>query len=467
MVVQAIEFDVVGVPAQNGRMTDTNETTKQPKKPSSVRHTRAIQRDRSKRPGVAPPDEQIAERLTEIIRPATLAQVAHFHRLGLRERVLNLPVMVALVLSMVWRQIGEVSELAKMLRIEGLLWAEPRKVSQQALSERFRTFPAILFLRVLLAVLPLMQARWQSRQRPQPPEIAWAQERYTEVVIHDGSTLDALLRKVGLLRDAETNPLAGRMTALLDLCSRLPRHIWYEEDAQAHDQRFWPRILEVLKAGSLLLFDLGYTNFIVYAQLTAAHITFITRAKSNLAYEVERYLRRTAQVHEALVWIGKGDDRQLVRLIQVLYKGKWYRYLTNELDTERLPAPYVVALYWQRWRIEDAYNIVKRLLGLAYFWVGSQNGVELQLWATWLLYAVLVDLTDAVAERLNKPFAAISLEMVYRSIYYFAQAYDRGEADDPVAYLADNATWLGVLKRKRKHRPSPLALFDLTNSSDP
>ena len=59
------------------------------------------------------------------------------------------------------------------------------------------------------------------------------------------------------------------------------------------------------------------------------------------------------------------------------------------------------------------------------------------------------------------------MEMVYRSIYYFAQAYHRGEADDPVAYLADNATWLGVLKRKRKHRLSPLALFDLTNLSDP
>jgi len=467
MVIQAIKFDVVGVPAHNGRMTDTNDTTKKPKKPSSVRHTRAIQRDRSKRPDAAPPDEQIAERLTEIIHPATLAQVAYFRRLGLRERVLNLPVMVALVLSMVWRQIGEVSELAKMLRTEGLLWAEPRQVSQQALSQRFLTFPAILFLRILLAVLPLMEARWQGRRRPLPAEIAWAQERYTEVVIQDGSTLDALLRKVGLLRDAETNPLAGRMTALLELCSRLPRFIWYEQDAQTHDQRFWPRILGVLKAGSLLLFDLGYTNFSVYAQLTAAHIIFITRAKSNLSYEVERYVQRTAQVHEALVWIGKGDDRQLVRLIQVLYKGKWYRYLTNELDTERLPTPYVVALYWQRWRIEDAYNIVKRLLGLAYFWVGSQNGVELQLWATWLLYAVLVDLTDAVAERLNQPFAAVSLEMVYRSVYYFSTAYHRGETTDPVAYLADNAMWLGVLKRKRKHRLSPLQLFDLTNSESP
>lgn len=448
-------------------MKDTKESIKQPQKPSSVRHTRAIQRDRSKRPDVAPPDEQITARLTEIVHPATLAQVAFFHRLGLRERVLNLPVMVALVLSMVWRQIGEVTELAKMLGTEGLLWAEPRKVSQQALSERFRTFPAILFLRILLAILPLMQARWQSRQHPQPPEVAWAQEHYSEVLIHDGSTLDALLRKVGLLRDADTHPLAGRMTALLDLCSRLPRQIWYEEDAQAHDQRFWPRILELLKAGSLLLFDLGYTNFGVYAQLTADQVTFVTRAKSNLAYVVECYLRRTAQVQEALVWVGKGDEHQLLRLIQVLYRGKWYRYLTNELDSERLPIPYAVALYWQRWRIEDAYHIVKRLLGLAYFWVGSQNGVELQLWATWLLYAVLVDLTDAVAERLNRPFAALSLEMVYRSLYYFTQAYHRGEASDPVVYLADNATWLGVLKRKRKHRPSPLALFSLTNLADP
>lgn len=467
MVIQPVSFDVTHVSAQNGCMSDTSKPTKAPKKPSSVRHTRAIQRDRSKRPDVAPPDEQIASRLKEIIHPATLAQVAHFQRLGLRERTLTLPVMVALVLSMVWRHIGSVTELSKMMITEGLLWAEPRKVSQQALSERFRTFPSILFLRVLLAVLPLMETRWKSRQRPLPAEIAWAQERYTEVVIQDGSTLDALLRKVGLLRDAETNPLAGRMTALLDLCSRLPRHIWYEEDAQAHDQRFWPRILEQLQAGSLLLFDLGYTNFSVYAQLTTAGITFITRAKSNLSYEVESYLQRTAQVHEILVWIGKGDDRQLVRLIQVLYQGKWYRYLTNELDTERLPAPYVVALYWQRWRIEDAYNIVKRLLGLAYFWVGSQNGVELQLWATWLLYAVLVDLTDAIAEHLNKPFAAISMEMVYRSIYYFAQAYHRGETDDPVVYLADNAKLLGVVKRKRKHRPSPLELLDLTDSSDP
>jgi len=447
-------------------MTETT-TNKPAKKASSVRHTRAVQRDRSKRPLAAPPDERIGERLGEIIHPATLAQVAHYHGLGLRERVLNLPVMVALVLSMIWRQIEGVSQLVRVLRDEGLLWATPRRVSQQAVSERLRTLPAELFQRLLLAVLPQLQARWQERLRPLPPEIAWAQSHYAHVLVHDGSTLDALLRKVGLLREADRQPLAGRMTALLDLASRLPWHIWYEEDAQAHDQRFWPRILARLAAGSLLIFDLGYTNFSAFAHLAAAQVTWLTRAKSNLAYEVERSLQRTAAVHDAWVWIGRDADRQLVRLISVLYHGTWYRYLTNELDTERLPAPYVVALYWQRWRIEDAYAIVKRLLGLAYFWVGSQNGVTLQLWATWLLYAILVDLTDAVAEALNQPFAAISLEMVYRSLYFFTRAYHRGEAEDPVAYLAKNADWLGVLKRKRQRAPSPLTLFNLTNSSDP
>ena len=36
----------------------------------------------------------------------------------------------------------------------------------------------------------------------------------------------------------------------------------------------------------------------------------------------------------------------------------------------------------QHWQIEDAYAIVKRLLGLAYFWCGAQNAVGLQLWVT-------------------------------------------------------------------------------------
>lgn len=429
-----------------------SQTTQTKKKSSTVRHTRAIQYDRTKRANSMPLAPPVTEELTQLIHPQTLGQVAHFHRLGLRERVLTLPVMVALVLTMIWRQIPSTSELVRLLRREGFLWCSPVQVTEQALSQRLCAFPAELFQRVLADVLPVMHVRWAARARPLPPVIAWVRERYTAVSAVDGSTLDVLLRKVGLLRGAERPPLAGRMTALLDLCSRLPRQIWYEEDPQANDQRFWPRIQAVLERGTLLLYDLGYTNFTVFRQLTEAGVTWVTRAKSNLVYTMEQSLAHTARMRDERVWIGSGADRQLVRLVQVLVGGTWRRYLTSEWDAQRLPAAYVAALYAQRWRIEEAYLLVKRLLGLAYFWTGSPNGVALQLWATWLLYAVLIDLTDAVAARLSLPVAALSVEMTYRGIYHFTSAYQQGKATELVAYLAENAGWLGIIKRKRKRK---------------
>ena len=58
----------------------------------------------------------------------------------------------------------------------------------------------------------------------------------------------------------------------------------------------------------------------------------------------------------------------------------------------------MIDLYGRRWKIEEAFLVVKRLLGLSYLWTGSLNGIKLQIWVTWLMYAVLVDLSDAVAE---------------------------------------------------------------------
>ncbi len=131
----------------------------------------------------------------------------------------------------------------------------------------------------------------------------------------------------------------------------------------------------------------------------------------------------------------------------------------------------VIDLYQKRWRIEDAFNTVKRLLGLSYLWTGSINGIKLQIWATcgatprrrqaqgnahrWLFYAVLVDLGDAVADEISLPVDRISLEMIYRGLYYFHGASSRGEAHEPVKYFArpDIQKCLGIVKRQRKPKP--------------
>ena len=50
------------------------------------------------------------------------------------------------------------------------------------------------------------------------------------------------------------------------------------------------------------------------------------------------------------------------------------------------------------------------------------------------------------------PFDDISLEMIYRGLYYFHGASVRGQASDPIKYFADkeHQRCLGIVKRQRK-----------------
>ena len=87
------------------------------------------------------------------------------------ERILTLPLMIALVMTILWRQVPSVRELTRMLAREDLLWCRAVNVSQQALSERFLVFPAELFERVYKALLPELKERWEQRERrPIPPQ---------------------------------------------------------------------------------------------------------------------------------------------------------------------------------------------------------------------------------------------------------------------------------------------------------
>ena len=205
---------------------------------------------------------------------------------------------------------------------------------------------------------------------------------------------------------------------------------------------------------TLLILDRGFYDFKFFVTLVQQGAAFITRLKSNAKIEVVTVLTSTDMVKDLIVVLGSGQNNTpkiTVRLVEIRFGRVWYRYITSVLDPTILP-PFVVAdLYRRRWRIEEAFNTIKRLLNLAYLWTGSLNGIQLQIWATWLFYAVLVDLGDAVADEVGLPFDRISLEMLYRGLYHFTKAYDKGWATDPVAYFAapENQD-LGVVKSLRK-----------------
>ena len=422
-----------------------------------LKHTRRGQAnvDHARRTHVpAPNDAEIEHRLTTLVKPAVYAELDYYRQLGHRNRLLGLPVMVALVLALIWRRVPGVCTLQRMFARERILWAQPTTVSQPALSERFLTFPAVLFERVLYRVLARLPTRQAARTRPLPTDLAAIQTRFEHCYALDGTTLEALFRKLQTLRDHPTAPLAGHLGVAVDLLSKLPAKLWWADDPASNDKALAPGIVAWLATDTLVVFDLGYFAFWLFDALTAAQTWFVTRMREKASYTVQQVLVKRPQVRDQIIHLGiykgNGQCQHPLRLVEVFVNGRWQRYLTNVLDPQRLSVVEVVALYDARWSVETTFLLVKRLLDLAYLWVGSLNGVKVQVFATFLFYAILIDLCDDVADQLELRLEQISVEMVYRGLYHYVTAVDQQLfIGDAPTYLAREAWGLGIIKRQR------------------
>jgi hypothetical protein len=418
------------------------------------RRKRATQNpDHARRTHVpAPADTEIEQRLTELVQPAVFAELAHYRSLGLRNRILTLPLMVALVLTLIWRRVAGVCTLQRMLGRERLLWAQPTQVSQSALSDRFLEFPAELFERILYRVVAELPARAQARTRPLPERLHALVPRFAACYAVDGTTLEALFRKLQALQDDPEARLAGHLVAAVDLVTHLPAKLWWADDSQTNDKALVPELLDWLSTNTLLVFDLGYFAFGFFDALTERGCWFVTRMREKTSYRVLETLVDRPHVRDQVVQLGlyrSNPCAHPVRLIEVYVNRSWRRYLTNVLDPQKLSLVEVVAVYDYRWGIETCFLQVKRLLDLAYLWVGGLNGIQLQVWATFLFYAILIDLCDDIAELVQLPLEAISVEMVYRGLYFYVQAVSQGYQGSATEYLAQEAKGLGIVKRQR------------------
>ncbi len=174
-------------------------------------------------------EAEIVRQLEELVTPAITSQENYYRQLGLRDRILTLPLRVASVLTLLWRDVAGVRELTRMLAREGYLWCSPTQVSQPAMSQRFLTFPAQLFEGVFKELLPKFRERWHSRnRRPLPESIQFTLAKFQKIWIADSSTLEALFQKLKSLEAAPKGQLAGKMGVVIDLVTRLPQEIWFQ-----------------------------------------------------------------------------------------------------------------------------------------------------------------------------------------------------------------------------------------------
>jgi IS4 transposase len=409
-----------------------------------------------------PAVEDVEQRLLDVLSPSLLAPHQLERRdprqperlIRMRQRLLTLPVIVAITVSLVWRRVPSIAEVQKLLAHEGLLGVAPLQVSPQAIIKRLDVLPAAVLGQLLAEVC----ARLQAQAPPALPHPGWApvREHFPLIAIVDGSTLEALRKKTQVLREHAGLVLGGKMMVMVEAFSHRPLWQLYTDDAAANDKRFVAEILAALPVGGLLVFDLGFFSFLWFDNFTASDRFFVTRMREKTAYRTVQELSSSPHYRDELIQVGQYRSNPCtypLRMVAVWWQGTWYRYLTNVLDPQVLSARQVCELYRRRWRIEDAFALTKRLLDLAYLWTGSTNAVQLQIYATLLFYAVLVTLCQQVAQALGEPLERISVEMVFRAFYHYSRTVQHGRSDDLVSFLAEHANLLGIVKRRRKqHR---------------
>ena len=149
-----------------------------------------------------------------------------------------------------------------------------------------------------------------------------------------------------------------------------------------------------LPKGSIVVEDLGYTDYAWYAQLTAQKIFFVTRQKRNARYEVLEH--RKVNKNQGLLsdqtirLTGAKAQECPVPLRRIAYRdaatGRRYVFLTNHF---KLAAKTIADIYKERWQIEIFFRFIKQNLKIKAFIGNSENAVLTQIYAALIVYLLL------------------------------------------------------------------------------
>ena len=333
----------------------------------------------------------------------------------------------------------------RMLALHGFWGHPPTPITDSAVYQRLGRAAPTAFQELFRKITTLLQERYAAvREVPFAPFA-------TEIVALDHSTLDAVLRKLKILRNLPAGDPAlipGRLATLFDLRRQLFVHVGFEEDASRNVKFEVERLLTLLKPGTMLVFDLGYFAFQWFDLLAQRGFHYVSRLRSGTSWTVSHVLFEggSPQLYLRESWVYLGQYRadragEPVRLVEVTYGQRTYRYLTNVLDPALLPAAHLVALYARRWDIEQAFNLLKTHLKLYLLWSGQRNVVLLQVFATLIIAQVVLALRTELALQAHADLREVSLPLLIESIPQLA-----ANGRDPLRELTLHGRRMGIIR---------------------
>jgi putative transposase len=177
------------------------------------------------------------------------------------------------------------------------------------------------------------------------------------------------------------------------------------------------------KAGDVVTFDRGYSNFEYFRGLNEQDVWFVTRLKSNIKYQRKGRKRETKGENILsdieIIIPGVSEEQHLRKVIaKDPETGKKIVLLTNNL---KWSAGTVAGIYRDRWQIELFFKAIKQNLKIKKFYGNTKNAVMTQIWIALIVY-LLVYLLKAKAKTVQVSFtnfiSVIKTMLFQRRSYY-------------------------------------------------
>ena len=187
---------------------------------------------------------------------------------------------------------------------------------------------------------------------------------------------------------------AAKCHVRLDLQSFLPNFVLIDTAREGDNKRAREVCAGVLP-GEIVLFDKAYVDLEHLWDLHQRKVSWVTRAKENLQYDVIAELPSSGKiVSDQIIRLKRPESfekfpeglRMVVALVEVDGREQEMTFLTNHLAWS---AATIVDLYRCRWDIEVFFKQIKQTLQLADFLGNSANAVRWQIWTALLVLLLL------------------------------------------------------------------------------
>ena len=200
--------------------------------------------------------------------------------------------------------------------------------------------------------------------------------------------------------------------------------------------------------GTILVIDKGYVDYEWWQQMTEGDVTFVTRLKKDLKWEVveERTVPQNRNVlRDQIIQITptrKGDPMKL-RIVTIWDKEKEEEitFLTNNLE---LGATTIAAIYKDRWQIEIFFKALKQNFRVKTFVGTSANALKTQIWTALIAMLMLkyLQLRSTFGWSLSNLVALLRQQLfVYRDMWQWLN--DPFQAPPALAGIHDAQLVLG------------------------